>query len=684
MKIQKTLIFFFGLLLAVSQPALAKKSAAACESLFDFKVSTSRGAEKSDTTVKEGRKKGKSTTTETSSKAASETRQVLALEDQFILQGLGDIGFSYRFFGQTLPSASLYTKAVETLVDSGLTIEGIQKAHRTLTNEKATLKFRDTNEAKFVGAYSFKGFSDLRAPEIRAVESNPFLTFVRAKEVTNIGVIDKENLIIGDIMFPNHTNTKKFAELLSKETLDLVKELKDSKNPEPKDSAIANEAILNDLLTWTLKDAQTQLKKDSEAIPQVLALLEWRVKSLGLYYESTAVTKGSYMESKLDRVDLNRSNELAEAVVDAFVVKHNLSKKSLDRGFRPKLSDNFSEWSIYMKSAFENASSANTKKLVQDLQDIAKDLKESDREVFETYYQSLLMTGELKSKDTAESLFKGFKSYKETHYRSDIPDQARALLIPIEFIKNFSELPGSFKEYLDKYYFQDATLFRGVSNPNVLSESNLLGYFKNYKGRFASEVGRSIFAKRTELTKLAMLQYNADLIAGKVVETAAQHAAKHMGYASPNSAKTYFVSAADLSTIAFRFAMDKGYIDRSSSNAGGTTHIVLEFKLPKYGVVDFSAFKLTDPTWKNYFPRQHETSIAGGMDPNSLQRIYILEAYSPKDKIPHNGPEKHGRIIKILERDENAPLRIDIKLKNEKTGEWVVRDSVDLKAVKED
>lgn len=676
MKIQKTLIFLLGLLFAVTQPAFAAKKVASnqCESLFDFKPSTSRTAEK-NSRAKE---------TKAAKAQAEAPLKVLSPEDQLISQKIGDLGYSYRFFGQTHQSGALYKKAVETLVDSGLTIEAIQQAHRTLTNEKATLKFRNTNDAKFIGAYSFKGFVDLRAPEIRAVEANPFLTFERSQEVTKIGVIDKENLIIGDIVFPNHTNTKKFSEFLAKGTLDLVKDLKGKKNPEPKDSAEANEAILNDLLAWTLKEAQIQLKKDSEAIPQVLALLEWRVKSLGLYYENTVVNKGSYMESKLDRIDLNRSNELAEAVVDAFVMKHNLTKKNLDRGFRPKLSDTFAEWTSYMKSAFENTSSANRKSLVQDLESISKDMRDSDRDAFETYYQSLLMTGELKAKDTAETLLKGFKKYQETHLRSDIPEHARALLIPIEFIKEFGNLPGSFKDYLQSYYFQDATLFRGVSNPNVLSESNLLGYFKNYKGRFASEVGRSIFAKRLELTKLAMLQYNADLIAGKVVETAAQHAAKHMGYTSPNSAKTYFVSSADLSTIAFRFAMDKGYVDRSSSNAGGTTHMVLEFNLPKYGVVDFSSFKLTDPTWKNYFPRQHETSIAGGMDPNSLQRIYILEAYGPKDKIPKNGPEKHGRIIKIFERDEDVPLRINIKLKNEKTGEWVVRDTVDLKAVKED
>lgn len=597
-------------------------------------------------------------------------------EDAFIAEYLGKLDFSYAFFGQKQVSAAVYDQALGILSSEGLTVSGIQKAHRALTDGKATLKFRDSSDARVIGSYSFKGFSILNASEVRNIKANPFLSFQPTKELTKIGVIDKENLQIGEIFYPNHETADRFFDLLSKETQGLVKDLK-SRPADPEKSAAANTAILNDLLTWSLNDAEVRIKNNPTEVPQALALLEWRVKSLGLYFESIYSSKGSHIESSMGRMGLNRNNELAEVIVDTFIAKHKIVA-SLDRGFRPKVSDPFGEWTAYMQDAVQGIASAKIAKLAKELKDLSNGLSREEAPIFESYYQTLLMTGTVSSKTTSESIFDGYKNYVKTHYNKDIPETARVLLVPTEFIKNFEALPESFKNYLERYYFADATLFRGVSNPWALTDGNILQYFKTYKGRFASEVARSIFDDRVELTKHSLLQFNADLIVGRVVETAAQHAAKHMGYTAPNSAKTYFVSAADLSTIAFRFAMDKGYVDRSSSVASGTTHMVFEFLQPKYGVVDFSSFKLTDPTWKNYFPRQHETSIAGGTDPNSLKRIYILQEYAAGDKIPASGPEKHGRIIKIFERDNQNPFQVNIKLKNQ-AGEWVNSAVIDLK-----
>ncbi|MFS4459956.1 hypothetical protein [Bdellovibrio sp. HCB2-146] len=672
MKPQKlfSMLFAFLFLISFETHAAAAKT---CEGLFGFRSTLAKANEEVKTEKSPSRRKSVSTT---AIEITAKPRTALP-EDAFIAEYLGKLDFSYAFFGQKQVSAALYNQALGILSTEGLTISGIQKAHRALTDGKATLKFRDSNDARVIGSYSFKGFSILNPTEVRNIKANPFLSFKPTKELTKIGVIDKENLQIGEIFYPNHETADRFFDLLSKDTQGLVKDLKSRQTADPEKSAAANTAILNDLLTWSLNEAEVRIKNNPNEVPQALAMLEWRVKSLGLYFESIFSSKASHIESSMGRLGLNRNNELAEAIVDTFIAKHKIVA-SLDRGFRPKVSDSFAEWTAYMQDAVQGVASAKTAKLVKELKDLSNGLSREEALIFESYYQTVLMTGNVSSKTTSESIFNGYKDYVKTHYNKDIPETARVLLVPTEFIKNFETLPESFKNYLEQYYFTDATLFRGVSNPWALTDGNILQYFKSYKGRFASEVARSIFDDRVELTKHALLQFNADLIAGRVVETAAQHAAKHMGYTAPNSAKTYFVSAADLSTIAFRFAMDKGYVDRSSSVASGTTHMVFEFLQPKYGVVDFSSFKLTDPTWKNYFPRQHETSIAGGMDPNGLKRIYILQEYAPGDKIPVSGPEKHGRIIKIFERDDQNPLQVNIKLKN-KAGEWVNSAVIDLK-----
>lgn len=593
------------------------------------------------------------------------------LEDLLIAENIGDLQLSYSFWGQKPLKPETYQAAVDILrKDTALGVESIQKAHKALTDGKALLKFRETSDAKVLGDYSFKDFSALTPAEVRIIENNPFLTFALSKEVTKHGVLNKE-LQVGDVLFPSVETASKFKALLSKETQQLVKAAKSEK-----EISEANQAILGDLLTWSLKEAELQVNTGKEPVPVILALLEWRVKSLGLYYERTYVSKGSYMEAALGKINLNRSLELSEAITDVFSEMHGLSAKNIERGYRPKLTDPFSEWTAYMTDAVNNSAIPKLNKLTKELQDLAKDMRESEAEIFETYYLTRLMTG-VKSDTTSESILKEFKLYKKVHYNKEIPENARVLLIPVDFIRNFNKAPHSFDQYFQEYYLKNNVLFRGASNSTQLTDNSVVSYFKEFKGRFASEVSRSIFQQRDEFAKLSMLRFNIDLIEGGVVEVAAQHAAKHMGYVPPNSAKTYFVSATDLNTIAFRFAMDKGYVNRSSSNADGNTHMVFEFLTPKHGMVEYGHFKLTAPSWKNYFPRQRETSVAGGLDPNSLIRIYILAPYKSGEKVPANGPEKHGKIIKIFERDLESPDQVNLKIKDS-SGEWVTQETFEL------
>lgn len=659
MKLRHSLTVLLSTLVVFSSGAQAQE---ACRAIFSTEA----------VVAKKGRAAAKV-------KAPAEARAIefkAPLEDALISKHLGELDISYAFWGQAPLEAATYAKALGLLrKDTGLSVETIQKAHKALTDGKALLKFRETSDAKVLGTYSFKDFSALTPAEVRNVEANPFLTFVPSKEVTKHGILNKE-LQVGDILFPSVETVAKFKDKLSKTTLDAVKQAKSESS-----IAEANQAILADLLTWSVKEAEAQVKADKEPAHVILAMLEWRVKSLGLYYESTYVTKGSYMEVALAKINQNRSLELSEAVVDVFAEQNGLGNKTIERAYRPKMTETFGEWTSYMKDAVDHKAVSKIEKLTKELEVLARQMKDSDAQVFETYYLTRLMTGE-KSTATAESIAADFKGYLKTHYNKEIPEEVRALLIPIDFIKKFNEAPASFKEYYEKYYSTKNTLFRGVSNSNQLTDKSVVTYFKDFKGRFASEVSRSVFQKRVEFAKLAMLRFNIDLINGVAVEVAAQHAAKHMGYTAPNSAKTYFVSATDLSTIAFRFAMDKGYVDRSSSNAVGNTHMAFEFLSPKHGMVEFGNFKLTAPTWKNYFPRQRETSIAAGLDPNSLIRVYVLAPYAAGEKIPANGPEKHGKIVKIFERDFNSPDRVNMKLLNEK-GEWVTQETFELPVLKD-
>lgn len=662
MKLQRSLMILLSALFLFTSGAKAQE---ACRSIFATEVA----AEKNNS-------RRVAPKAETAPRARGAVEFKAPMQDALVAKHLGNLELSYSFWGQTPMETATYSKALDILKkDSSLGIESIQKAHKVLTGGKAVLRFRDTSEAKVLGNYSFKDFSALTPTEVRNVEANPFLTFAPSKEVTKHGILNKE-LQVGDIRFPSVETASKFQAMLSKKTLDAVKQAKGDTGVSE-----ANQAILADLLTWSLKEAETQVKAGKEPAHVILALLEWRVKSLGLYYESSFITKGSYMEVALGKIGQNRSLELSEAIVDSFAELHNLSAKNIERAYRPKFTEPFAEWTSYMKDAVENTAVSKVEKLTRDLEVLARNMKDSDAKVFETYYLTRLMTGE-KSSTTAESILADFKTYVKVHYNKEIPENVRALLIPIDFIKNFNEAPKSFKDYYQEYYSNKSTLFRGVSNTSQLSDKSVVSYFKDFKGRFASEVSRSVFQQRVEFAKLSMLRFNADLINGTAVEVAAQHAAKHMGYSAPNSAKTYFVSATDLSTIAFRFAMDKGYVDRSSSNAVGNTHMAFEFLSPKHGMVEFGNFKLTAPTWKNYFPRQRETSIAGGLDPNSLIRVYILAPYAPGEKVPANGPQKHGKIVKIFERDFSSPDRVNMKFLNE-AGEWVTQETFDLPVLKD-
>lgn len=331
-----------------------------------------------------------------------------------------------------------------------------------------------------------------------------------------------------------------------------------------------------------------------------------------------------------------------------------------------------------MRDAVEHVGLLKIANLLEDLQAIQKKLPQEQTKSFETYYLSRLMTNTRIMDANVTSILAEFKDYMRKNYDSNIPEQSRVLLIPIDYIKNFDTVPESFNDYYRNYYFQNKRLFRGVSTPWKLSEDNVLEYFKSFKSRYSSEVSRNIYDLRAELVKLAMLEFNADLIEGRVVETAVQHATKHASYQRPNSAKTYFVSTTDLNTIAFRFAIDKGYISKSSSNEYGTTHMVFEFLLPKNGVVNFSDLKLTEPSWKNYYPRQREIAIAGGNDPNSVIRIYIIEPYGGDEKVPREGPEKHGKIVKIYERDQQDPLKINVKVRKSPK-EWELIQILSIK-----
>jgi len=278
---------------------------------------------------------------------------------------------------------------------------------------------------------------------------------------------------------------------------------------------------------------------------------------------------------------------------------------------------------------------------------------------------------------TAESLLSDFKLFKRKHYSEEIPNQSRVQLIPINFIQSFGKAPGDLKGYLNNYYYLDSTLYRGVSNPRKMNEKDYLDYFRTYKGRQASELGRTIFDEREDLTKLSMLRYNADLIEGRLVHEALQHSNKHASWDAPNSAKTYLVSTTDFDTVAFRFAADKGYVKSASSNQEGISHFVMETYRPKSGAIDFNQFRKTDPNWRNFYPRQREVSIAGGIDPYSVKRIYQLQPYTPNDKVPRIGPEKHAKIVKVFERDDSNPELVWL-LEKDSSGEWKRTRSIAL------
>jgi hypothetical protein len=599
------------------------------------------------------------------SRSSADTVQI---QDRLIQETLGLDKMSFSFFGQSSIDKKTYDLALKELSSpEGLSISKIQRAHKILSKGKSVLSFRTEGDAHLVGRQSFKGYHALSSSQKASLEPNPFLRFEEADDYIHVGTHNPDKHV-GHIVFPNIFNIQKFKSRLSQNTIDAI-----AKNKKKDNNSDLNAQILEDLLQWSLKEAETALKSKKEAPEKVLAELEWRVKSLGLYYEPIYRPKGRWSESDYTRVDFNRSNELAEVIVDAFAHKHGLltANESLDRGFRPQLYDELDDWVVYMSEALSGNASRKLKSLVSRLESQEAKLPASDRPLFRDYYMTRLLTGSISDKTPEAEILSSFKKFKSQHYARSIPEVSRALLIPIDFIRSFGSDPSDISKYLDRFYHRDAKLFRGVSNPRKMSEGDYIDYFKSYKGRMASELARTVFEERIELSKLAMLQFNIDLIEGRVVQEALQHASKHASWKAPNSAKTYLTSTTDFDTVAFRFAMDKGYVSGSSALTNGSSHFVMETLRPISGSIDFMEFRKTDDSWRNFYPRQREVAIAGGLDPYSVKRIYELEPYAPNDNVPDVGPEKHGRIVRIYERDEKDPCVIKILERNsENPDKW--------------
>ncbi len=598
------------------------------------------------------------------------------VQDDFIQKVLGVEQASYVFFGQRSIDAKAFNDAVE-LLGKDLSVENVQKAHKRLTGGRAKLGFRTAGDAKVIGTQSFKGRFALSPAELQAIEANPFLTFLPADDYKKIGPKELD-FAVGDIVFPNASDVSKFEDLLSPATLKAVKSAKSK----PGDDHQVNAAILEDLLTWTLRDAEKQIEAGGKRPEVVLSMLEWRIRSLGLYYEPTFEKSGRYLVSDYSTIQQNRSMELAEAIVDAFAEKHGVltgHSQTLSRGFRPQLQDPMERWVAYLDDAIKGQGSRDLSKLVRGIKKLEAGLSGDEQAIFQDYYMTRILTGTRLAGASADDILSDFRNFKKIHYSKEIGKTARTLLIPIEFIRRFGEKMPNPTEYLQSFYHLDSTLFRGVSNPRAMKESDFIDYFKSYKGRQASELSRTVFEEREDLTKLAMLRFNADLIEGRVGYEALQHANKHMSWEAPNSSKTYLVSLTDFDTVAFRFAADKGYVSGSSANKLGTAHFVMETYRPKSGAVDFNEFRKTDPTFRNFFPRQREVAIAGGVDPYSVRRIYELEQYLPSEKPPAVGPEKHARIVRIFERDEKNPLLIWVLEKTDGTN-WKRTRSIPLRA----
>jgi hypothetical protein len=578
-------------------------------------------------------------------------------QDDFIQKVLGIKDASYVFFGQQSLDAEVYDQAVRSLASNeGLSIESIQRAHKRLTGGKARLGFRTAGDAKAIGNQSFKGRFALTRAEVEAVDANPFLTFVPAEDYKKVGPKELD-ISVGDIAFPSAANISKFDHLLSTETIQAIKRAKLKVGQDSDLHAV----VLEDLLGWSLRDAEKQIEAGGKPPEVVLTMLEWRIRSLGLYYEPTFEKSGKHLVSDYESIGNNRSSELAEAIVDAFARKHSLVPKNsegLARGFRPQLQDSLEIWQRYMGVALTGHGEKDFSRLLSGLKKAEAELSVEDRVTFQDYYQTRILAGIRLAGSTPEEFVSDFRKFKKVHYSNEIESTERTLLIPIEFIRRFGERPANLAEYQERFYHLDSTLFRGVSNPRAMNQGDYLDYFKSYKGRLASELSRTVFEDREELTKLAMLRFNVDLIEGRVGYEALQHANKHMAWDAPNSAKTYLVSLTDFNTVAFRFAADKGYVSGTSANKMGTAHFVMESFRPKGGAVDFGEFRKTDPNFRNLFPRQREVAIAGGVDPNSIKRLYQLAPYSPGEKIPSVGPEKHAKIVRIFERDENNPMLI--------------------------
>ncbi len=587
--------------------------------------------------------------------------ELVFFEDRSVRSIIPDINVSYAVFGQKPTQFDVRKKALEALLkDPELSVESIQAAHKELTHGKANLRFRNEDDAKALGFMSFKSYHLLTDEELASLSENPLLTFVSRKEVADVGgVADRWN--IGDIQFPNSKNFMKFQGLLSLSAL-----------AQAKAGKLSNDNLLEDLVRQALTEAKSTLNAGKKPY-EVLAQLEWRLKSLGLYYEQTYKEFKNYIESDFSKIDLNKSSEISELIVDAFAIQNKIVNKrtgGLARIYRPNLTDGLGTWINYMKLTLDGSAVETTKSLLLNLMKAEKKLPKVDQSLFETYYLTRVISGRRMVNANAESILKDFNAYKRRFHSNQLTQEKRATLIPLSYIRNFGSNKMNYSDYIQTYFLEDKTLYRGVSNPRAMSEDEFLEYFNSFKGRYSSELARSSFDDRVQLAKLAMIRYNADLIDGKLVDEALQHAAKHAGFEDPNSAKTYLTSMTEHDTVAFRFAVDLGYVDESSTTKAGTAHFVIETYWPKQGAVDFSSFKAVDENWKNYYPRQKETAVAGGIDPLSVKRLYVVEPYAANAKRPAVGPEKHGRIIQVFERDPKNPNRIWI-LKRDEHDEWV-------------
>ena len=220
-------------------------------------------------------------------------------------------------------------------------------------------------------------------------------------------------------------------------------------------------------------------------------------------------------------------------------------------------------------------------------------------------------------------------------------------------------------DYKIRRWYSSSLVWRGMCDCETeISDAEILNLFS--KPSFISLSNASAeFTYKSERAIAAAIQsdfdrYNRDLVEGKLWNLISDHVGEGEKYD-----QSYGASTSKKYGIAARFAWGKGHLGYDNREIAKQQHLVksriLVGALQGHKDVDVGKFGIIDPRFSYKFGRQQEVLAVGGLDPDAIMIVQILDARCKVKRSFVRNPQKPDEIFELIGAfniDTNAILVI--------------------------